>query len=157
MKENIFLHSEKETFELAEKIASLLKRESVLTLIGNLGSGKTVFAKGIAKGLNVKQEVTSPTFNILKCYFDGILPFYHIDAYRLEDSFSTRNIGLEEVIDGDGICLVEWPNFISDLINNPLEINIEIVSPSERLFTFFSNNKKYEDVFLFLRGYKNEL
>lgn len=156
MQETIYLKNENETIDLAKNLTKVLTRNTVIALNGNLGAGKTLFAKGIAKGLNIKQEVTSPTFNILKCYFDGVLPFYHIDAYRLEDSLNL-DIGLEEVIDGNGICVIEWPNFIKDLLYSFINVDIEIVSPTERIFVFSSEDMKYKSVFDFLRGYKNEL
>lgn len=150
MEKSVILKSEEDTLILAQQIASTLKRGSVITLNGNLGAGKTIFAKGIAIGLHISQVVTSPTFNILKCYFDGTIPFYHIDAYRLEDRSSTKNIGLEEVIEGDGICVIEWPIFIKNLILSPLNVKIEIIDTNTRKFIFSSNDKKYEEVFAFL-------
>ncbi len=152
----IHVYNINETFELAYNLSKLLKPNQVLTLNGNLGAGKTVFAKGLAKGLGINEEITSPTFNILKCYFDGKYPFYHIDAYRLEDSLN-KDIGLEEVIDGDGICLIEWPIFIKEMIDTSLDIKIEIINENERVFTFTSNDTQYENIICFLRGYKNDL
>ena len=84
MKIKIESCSEENTISLGIKIASLLFKESLILLTGDLGAGKTTFTKGIAKGLNIKDEVNSPTFNILKCYFNKPLNLYHIDAYRLE-------------------------------------------------------------------------
>ena len=142
-------HSEKETKELAFHLSLLLFKGSIIALNGPLGAGKTQFAKGIAKALNVKEEISSPTFNILKCYYSGTLPFYHIDAYRLEDAINT-NIGLEEVIEGDGICVIEWAKFLS-LDIDYLNVDIEIISENERKIILSSNSLKYEEILKSLR------
>lgn len=152
MKVVVRFNSEQETMDFASKLALVLKKGTVITLKGNLGAGKTVFAKGIGKGLGIKQEITSPTFNILKCYFDGKLPFYHIDAYRLEDS-KNKDIGLEEVIDGDGVCLIEWPMFIEEFIDKHIDVEIEIVDACKRNFIFDFNDNTYDNVLSFIREY----
>ena len=146
MKLEIITHSVEETRNLGQKIAKCLSKGDVITLDGDLGAGKTTFTQGVGLGLNIKQTINSPTFNILKCYFDGILPLYHIDAYRLEDNVNA-DIGLEEVIQGDGVCLIEWSKFIPTLIFEPLRINIEILLDSTRKFIIESNNEKYQKVF----------
>ena len=115
----IISDSKEKTLKIGNFVAKKLFPGSVITLTGDLGAGKTTFTKGVGEGLGIKDEINSPTFNILKCYFDGSLPLYHIDAYRLEDSPNT-NIGLEEVIEGDGVCVIEWGKFIEELIFEPL-------------------------------------
>ena len=146
-------HSEIQTQEIANLVASALSVPSLLTLDGDLGAGKTQFAKGVAKFLGVKESVSSPTFNILKCYFSGRVPFYHIDAYRLENGENV-DIGLEEVIEGDGITLVEWSSFIEDMLFEPLKIKIEVINETERRITFSSEYEKYNKVFETLKEYK---
>lgn len=146
-------HSEIQTQEIANLVASALSVPSLLTLDGDLGAGKTQFAKGVAKFLGVKESVSSPTFNILKCYFSGRVPFYHIDAYRLENGENV-DIGLEEVIEGDGITLVEWSSFIEDMLFEPLKIRIEVINETERRITFSSEYTKYNKVFETLKEYK---
>ena len=94
MEITLFSHSKEETQNIAFNVAKFLNVPSLLTLDGDLGAGKTQFAKGVAKFLNIKESVSSPTFNILKCYFSGDVPFYHIDAYRLEFGVNV-DIGLE--------------------------------------------------------------
>lgn len=139
-----------ETISLAKFISKYLFRGSVITLNGDLGAGKTTFTKGIGEGLNVNDDINSPTFNILKCYFNGTLPLYHIDAYRLEDvPEENKNIGLEEVIEGDGVSIIEWPIFIKEFINENeiLDINITINESNERLFVLETLNKKYTNLF----------
>src|SRR5690606_22621171 len=114
--------------------AALLKPGNVLTLEGDLGAGKTTFTKGLAKGLNIKRAVTSPTFTIMKQY-EGTVPLYHIDAYRLEHS--EEDIGFEEYMYGDGITVIEWATFIEDYLpNERLMITIQYVDEQTRKLTF---------------------
>lgn len=153
MEITLMSHSEIQTQEIANLVASALSVPSLLTLDGDLGAGKTQFAKGVAKFLDVKESVSSPTFNILKCYFSGRVPFYHIDAYRLENGENV-DIGLEEVIEGDGITLVEWSSFIEDMLFEPLKIKIEVINETERRITFSSEYEKYNKVFETLKEYK---
>ena len=140
-----------ETISLGEKIAKFLFKGSVITLNGDLGAGKTTFTKGIGKGLNIKEEINSPTFNILKCYFNkNNLNMYHIDAYRLEDvPNENKNIGLEEVIEGDGVTLIEWDKFIKEFIDYDLSLNIEILinEDNTRKFIIESKNNQYSKLF----------
>ena len=115
MKLTFISKSLEDTKKLAFSISKNLFRGAVISLDGDLGAGKTTFTKYLARGMEIDEEVSSPTFNILKCYFKGRMPLYHIDAYRLEDHVN-MDIGLEEVIEGDGICVIEWGKFIQDLI-----------------------------------------
>ena len=156
MKYTLISNSEKETQNIASFVARYLKVPSLLTLDGDLGAGKTQFAKGVASFLNIKESVSSPTFNILKCYFSGDVPFYHIDAYRLENGVNS-DIGLEEVIEGNGITLVEWSSFIKDLLFQPLSIKIEVIDDNKRRISFESEEEKYNIVFEKLKEYSNEL
>jgi len=133
------------TKQIAACIASFLKEGMVLTLDGHLGAGKTTFTQGLGKALGVEETINSPTFNILKCYFSGRLPLYHIDAYRLEDGMNA-DIGLEEVIEGNGVCIIEWGRFIKELIYQPLDIKITILNDTEREFKITCNYTKYEKI-----------
>jgi tRNA threonylcarbamoyladenosine biosynthesis protein TsaE len=148
--------SDKETIELGKTIARYLFKGAVITLNGDLGAGKTTFAKGIAEGLGIKEEVISPTFNILKCYFHEPISLYHIDAYRLENvDESIKNIGLEEVIEGDGVAIIEWGEFIKELLPpSRIDVAIKILGDNLREFTFSSEDEKYKDLLGFLGGYK---
>src|SRR5690625_3096506 len=94
-----------ETRQLGKQLAELAQPGTVITLTGELGAGKTVFAKGVAEGLQITERITSPTFTIVKEY-DGTLPLYHMDVYRLE--FTEEEIGLDEYFFSDGISVVEW-------------------------------------------------
>jgi tRNA threonylcarbamoyladenosine biosynthesis protein TsaE len=107
-------HSEQETIDAGERFAGSLNPGDVVALIGDLGSGKTRFAKGIAHGLGVKEHVTSPTFTILHEYTDGRLPVYHFDLYRMRSPRELDEFGFDEYIDGDGVCLLEWADMIEE-------------------------------------------
>ncbi|MCB5238887.1 tRNA (adenosine(37)-N6)-threonylcarbamoyltransferase complex ATPase subunit type 1 TsaE [Niallia alba] len=105
-----------ETIGFAERIASLLEAGDVITLEGDLGAGKTTFTKGIARGLGITKTVNSPTFTIIKEY-QGTMPLYHMDVYRLKDS--DEDLGFDEYFEGDGVTVVEWAHLIEDQL--PLE------------------------------------
>lgn len=133
--------SEKETKEIASNIAKHLNKGDIITLEGELGVGKTTFAKGIAEGLNVRRNVTSPTFTIVKQY-EGSLPFYHMDAYRLEHS--SEDIGFDEYFDGNGICVVEWAKFIEEYLpQERLTIHFSYLENGRKL-TFYPQGAYYE-------------
>lgn len=137
-------NSEIETIELAQILASLLKSGDVLALEGDLGAGKTTFTKGLAKGLDIKRAVTSPTFTIMKQY-EGRLPLYHIDAYRLE--YSEEDIGFDEYIYGDGITVIEWASFIEDFIpKERLMLSIQFIDEQTRKLTFQPVGDHYQQV-----------
>lgn len=137
-------NSEAETLALAERLASLLKSGDIITLEGQLGAGKTVFAKGIASGLHVSETVTSPTFTIIKEY-NGIYPFYHMDAYRLEHS--EEDIGFSEYFDGDGVVVVEWAQFIEEFLpDERLDIEINYIDEQTRKITFHATGSYYKDI-----------
>ncbi len=111
---------------LGGKLAVLLPMGSTVTLTGDLGAGKTTLVRGLAQGLHIKEVVQSPTFNIMKIYFKGDKPLVHIDAYRLADI--NTDIGLDEYIGYEtGITVIEWPDYISDLIPDDA-IGIEILN-----------------------------
>ena len=136
-------NSLEDTKKLALMIGKNLFRGSVISLNGDLGAGKTTFTQSLALSLGIEDKVSSPTFNILKCYFDGSMPLYHIDAYRLEDG-TNANIGLEEVIEGDGVCVIEWGQFIKEMVFEPLDIQIKILDNNSREFVISSNYSKYD-------------
>ncbi|OZU87376.1 tRNA (adenosine(37)-N6)-threonylcarbamoyltransferase complex ATPase subunit type 1 TsaE [Virgibacillus indicus] len=135
-------HTELETLKFAQKLAVLLKPGDVVTLEGDLGAGKTTFTKGIANGLGVKRNVTSPTFTIIKEY-EGELPLYHMDVYRLEHS--DEDIGFEEYFKGDGICVVEWAHFIEEFLpEERLTIKINYIDEHKREIEFIPNGAHFE-------------
>ena len=141
----IYSHSLDETNKLAKILANNLKSESIILLSGDLGAGKTTLVGGILNELGYKDHVVSPTFNILKCYFEVTPIVFHIDAYRLEDQ--NHVIGLEEFIEGEGICFIEWPKFIEELIpNRNLKINIYRIDDNSRRFEIIDETDSYLDV-----------
>lgn len=143
MKLTFISKSINDTKKLAMAISNNLFKGAVISLDGDLGAGKTTFTKYLAKGMGIEEEVSSPTFNILKCYFKGEFPLYHIDAYRLEERIN-MDIGLEEVIEGDGVCVIEWGKFIQDLIFQPLNVKINIIDSNTRKFEISSDYQKYD-------------
>ena len=104
----------KETFELGVQIGREAKAGDVYTLVGDLGVGKTVFTQGLAKGLEIEEPISSPTFTIVQVYEEGRLPFYHFDVYRIGDVEEMDEIGYEDYIYGQGVCLIEWSNLIEE-------------------------------------------
>lgn len=122
---NIITNSEKETFDVGYKIGRLLKKGDVISINGDLGAGKTHLTKGIAAGLEVDDYITSPTFNIVNEY-QGRLPFYHFDVYRIDDIYEMHEIGFEEYLYGQGVCVVEWGDIVEELLpNNKIYIYIK--------------------------------
>ena len=145
MEKTFVTHSKEETRSLGKRLSAFLNEGDVILLEGDLGAGKTTFVGGVAEGLNVKEDVISPTFNIMKCYFHGTLPLYHIDAYRLEGQ--NIEIGLDEYIEGDGACFIEWPQFIAPLIpDEKLEIVLTNKGENDRSITFKSESSRFAKV-----------
>ena len=137
-------HSYEETEDLGEKLAQLLKPSDVVVLNGDLGVGKTTLTRGLARGLGIKRNVKSPTFTLIREYKDGRIPLYHMDAYRLESS-PDEDLGFDEYFNGDGITMVEWPQFIKDEIpDDHLTINIERLSDTDRQVTFKLHGDKFD-------------
>lgn len=108
--------SPRETFEAGRQMGLLAAPGDIYTLYGDLGVGKTVFTQGFAEGLGVVGHVNSPTFTIVQVYDSGRLPFYHFDVYRIGDIEEMDEIGYEDYFFGDGVCIVEWAELISELI-----------------------------------------
>lgn len=130
-------NSYEETFELARKIASKVVAGTVITLDGDLGVGKTVFAQGFALGLGIDDNVNSPTFTILQVYEEGRLPLYHFDVYRIGDVSEMDEIGYEDYFYGDGVCLIEWATLIEEIIPEDA-VNITIKKDTEKGFDYRS-------------------
>ena len=137
--------NEQDTMEIAENIESEKFPGMVICLYGELGSGKTVFAKGFAKALGITDTITSPTFSLVKEYLDGEMPLFHMDVYRLDDS--NEEFGLADYLNQDGVCLIEWPEMIeSQLPEERLDIKIKIVGDETRVLVFTPYGEKYEDL-----------
>lgn len=114
--EVIETNSPAETFAAGKKLGLLAQPGGICTLGGELGAGKTVFTQGIAAGLGIREQVSSPTFTIVQVYEGGRMPLYHFDAYRIGSVEEMEEIGCEEYFYGDGLCVVEWAERIGELI-----------------------------------------
>ena len=131
-----------ETIELGEKLGKMLEKDSVIVLNGDLASGKTTLTKGIGKGLDIKDTINSPTFTILKIY-NGRLPLYHIDAYRLDNS--NYDLGFNEL--DDGVIVVEWPEYYKDYLPKEyIEIDFKYIDEDSRDITIKSVGDKYSSI-----------
>ena len=147
MEYKVVTYSEEETIELAQNIESEKFPNMVICLRGDLGSGKTVFTKGFAKALEVKEEVTSPTFNIIKEYTTGELPLFHMDVYRLDGN--VEDLGIEEYFTKKGITIIEWADMIPDYLpEERLDIKIKNSSEDEdkRIITIKPYGAAYEEL-----------
>ena len=109
-------YKEEDTFSFGEELGKKAVPGEIYALCGDLGVGKTVFTKGLAKGLGITESVCSPTFTIVQIYEEGRLPLYHLDVYRIGDPEEMDEIGYEDYFYGDGVCLVEWAGLIKELM-----------------------------------------
>lgn len=141
MNKIVLTNSSIETMKLGEKLSSCLPAGACLCMAGDLGAGKTTLVRGIASGLGIKDVVQSPTFNIMKIYLKGSRPLIHIDAYRLADM--NTDIGLDEYIGYEtGITVIEWPEFILNLIpKGSIQVTIKNLGEEKRQIIFESDNK----------------
>ena len=140
-------YSEEETIELAQNIESEKFPNMVICLQGDLGSGKTMFTKGFAKAMQIEEEITSPTFNIIKEYTSGELPLYHMDVYRLDGK--VEDLGIEEYYTKGGVTIIEWADMIPDYLpEERLDIKIKSSNEDEykRTITLIPYGSKYEEV-----------
>ena len=133
-----------QTHLLGEKLGRKSRANMVFTLEGDLGAGKTTLTQGIAKGLGVKRNITSPTFTILKVY-QGRMPLYHIDAYRLEGI--VQDLGFEELMEDEGLTVIEWSQFVPSLIpDEHLTVTIRLLEGDSREFTLEAAGRQYEEL-----------
>ncbi|SHK67593.1 tRNA threonylcarbamoyladenosine biosynthesis protein TsaE [Clostridium cavendishii DSM 21758] len=122
------IDSVEKTLEIGKKLGELAKPGDIICLTGDLGTGKTHISKGFAKGLGIDDHITSPTFNIVNEYHSGRLTLYHFDVYRVNDPDEIYAIGFDEYIFSNGVSLIEWANYIEELIPNEyLHIHIKKV------------------------------
>ena len=105
-----------DTFRLGFQMAEKAAPGDVIALLGDLGVGKSVFTKGFAAGLCIQEDISSPTFTILQLYEEGRLPLYHFDVYRISDPEEMMEVGWDDYVYGNGVCLIEWANLIEDLM-----------------------------------------
>ena len=145
MEYKITTHSEKETLEIAQNFESEKFPNMIICLNGELGSGKTLFTKGIANGLGIEEIITSPTFTIIKEYLDGEMPLYHMDVYRLDGD--TSEVGIEDYFTKGGIVVIEWANTIKDILpEERLEIKFKISGENSRTLIITPYGQKYEEL-----------
>ena len=116
MEKIIESNKEQDTYDLGYELGQHAKPGQVFTLVGDLGVGKTVFTKGLAAGLDITEPVSSPTFTIVQVYDEGRLPFYHFDVYRIGDVEEMDEIGFDDYIYGEGVCLIEWADLIREIL-----------------------------------------
>ena len=137
-------NSDVDTIELAQNIESEKFPNMVICLEGDLGSGKTLFTKAFAKSMGIIDNITSPTFNIIKEY-EGELKLFHMDVYRLSEV--KEDLGITEYFKRGGVTIIEWSDLISDLLpKNRLDIKIKIVGENKRIFQIVPRGEDYEDL-----------
>ena len=145
MNYKITVNNEEETEILAQNIESYHFKGMVICLNGDLGSGKTVFTKAFAHSLEINDNITSPTFNIIKEYNDGQLPLYHMDVYRLDGK--TSEIDFDDYFYGDGVTIIEWAELISDILpDERLDIEFKVLNENSRSLKLIPHGKKYEEI-----------
>lgn len=138
--------SPEQTMALGRKLGELMSSGNVICVYGNLGAGKTYFAKGLALGLGISEHVTSPTFTIINEY-EGRIPFYHVDAYRLTEEEEAYELGLEEYLYGRGVTLIEWPERVNSLLPDEyLQLFISLSNEGDdvRVLEFQAKGQSYE-------------
>ncbi len=143
----VISRDEQDTIELAQNIESEKFPNMVICLMGDLGSGKTVFTKGFASSLEVEEPVTSPTFNIIKEYTSGQMDLYHMDVYRLEGK--VEDLGIEDYFNKGGVTIIEWADMIEDYLpEERLDIKFKLSDEDEdtRIITITPHGQEYEDI-----------
>mgnify|MGYP002564309085 CR=1 FL=1 len=131
----ITTHSADETQALGKKLAESLRPGDVIAYFGDLGAGKTAFTRGIAEGLGVSEQVTSPTYTIVNEYLSGRLPLFHFDMYRLGSEEELFDIGWEDYLARGGVCAVEWSENVSGAMEDAITVRIEKTSDEGRKIT----------------------
>ena len=145
MEYKITTNSEFETIEIAQNFESEKFENMIICLNGELGSGKTVFTKGIANALGIDEIITSPTFTIIKEYTTGEMPLYHMDVYRLDGD--TAGVGIEEYYTKGGIVIIEWAKTIEDILpKERLDIKFKVIDENKRLLVITPHGQKYEEL-----------
>ena len=145
MEYKVITNSELETIEIAQNFESEKFENMIICLDGELGSGKTVFTKGIANALGIEESITSPTYTIIKEYTDGEMPLYHMDVYRLDGN--ADGVGIEEYFNKGGIVVIEWASTIKDILpEERLEIKIKVIDENRRSLVITPYGKKYEEL-----------
>ena len=145
MEYRVTMHNEMETIELAQNFESEKFPNMIICLNGELGSGKTMFTKGIANALGIEETITSPTFTIIKEYESGEMPLYHMDVYRLDRE--TDGVGIEDYYKKGGIVVIEWANTIKHILpKERLDIKFVVTDENKRVLILTPYGKQYEDL-----------
>ena len=144
MEYKLTTRSEMDTIEIAQNIESEKFPNMVICLNGELGSGNTIFTKGFANALGIEETITSPTFNIIKEY-DGELPLYHMDVYRLDGN--TEGVAIEDYFTKGGVVIIEWAETIKDILpDKRLDIKFKVAGENSRVLVFTPHGKEYEEL-----------
>ena len=144
MEYKVTMKDEYDTIELAQNLESEKFPNMIICLNGELGSGKTLFTKGFAQALGIKDNITSPTFSIIKEY-DGELPLYHMDVYRLDGN--TNGVNIEEYFSKGGVVIIEWADTIKDILpKERLDIKIKVLDENKRNLIITPYGKQYEEL-----------
>jgi len=144
MEYKVTTRNEMNTIEIAQNFESMKFPNMIICLDGELGSGKTVFTKGIANALGIRETITSPTYTIIKEY-QGELPLYHMDVYRLDGK--TDGVGIEEYFSKGGVVVIEWSDTIKDILpDERLHIKFRIVDENKRVMVLTPYGNKYEEL-----------
>ena len=125
-------HSPEQTQELGKKLAANLRPGDIIAFYGDLGAGKTAFTRGLAEGLQIKEQVTSPTYTIVNEYLSGSMPLFHFDMYRLGSSDELFDIGWEDYLSRGGVCAVEWSENVEDALEGAITVSIYRLGDLER-------------------------
>ena len=137
--------NETDTIELAQNIESEKFPNMVICLDGELGSGKTLFVKGFAQALGIEENITSPTFNLVKEYDHGELPLYHMDMYRAEDN--VESIGIEDYFNKNGVTIIEWAEMVEDYLpSERLDLKFIIIDENTRIIKLEPHGSVYEEI-----------
>ena len=143
---NFITNTVEETIELGKKIGRSLEPGDIICIDGDLGSGKTHLTKGIALGLGIDEHITSPTFNIVNEY-EGKIKLYHFDVYRVNDPDEIAAIGFDEYIFSDAVSVIEWSDYIKELIpDDHIQINIANESETRRIINIEFFGKRFDNV-----------
>ena len=133
-------NSPEETEIVGAKLAEHLTPGTVIAYRGDLGAGKTAFTRGLARGLEATEPVTSPTYTIVNEYLSGRIPLFHFDMYRLHSSDDLFDIGWEDYLERGGVCAVEWSENVEDALENPITVTIEKLGEDSRKITVLGGN-----------------
>ena len=155
----IISHSFKETLKFGKFIAKYLKSADVICLSGELGSGKTVLAKGIASGLGIEtSKITSSSFILIREHLQGRLPFYHFDLYRLKEAQDIFHLGYEDYLYGDGVSVIEWPERLKYLIpKEHLKVELSYQGEFKRVLKFYAQGLRYKELLKEIRESRYKL